>query len=102
MALLDVIQRFANKFNQEEKNFGTLTLRAEKKEVQEELLPDGELKTFYASVDFDKLTIGTTLFLDIVTLAELPKYQEGWRWDYDTGPAGRHGRLELHLARIRR
>jgi hypothetical protein len=88
MALLDVIQRFANEFKQEEKNFGTLTLQAEQKEVQEELLPDGELKTFYASLDFDKLTVGTTLFLDIATLAELPKYQEGWRWEYDADPAG--------------
>lgn len=72
MALLEAIQRFVNEFNQEERNFGKLTVCAEKKEIQEELLPEGELKTFYAIVDFDKLTIGNTFFLYVATLAELP------------------------------
>lgn len=89
MALHDAIQRFVNEFNQEERNFGKLTVRSEKKDVQEELLPEGELKTFYTIVDFDKLTVGNTFFLDVAALADLPRYQEGWRWDYDTDPTGK-------------
>ena len=88
MALLDAVQRFADVFNQEEKNFGTLTVRTQEKAIPEELLAAGELRTFYANVDFDKLTIGNTFFMDIATLGELPRYQEGWRWVYDLDPAG--------------
>jgi hypothetical protein len=88
MALLDAVTRFIEVFNSIEKNFGKLILLPEERAVPEALLPPGELRTFYARVDFEELITGTELFFQIATMAELPRYQEGWRWVYDTDPAG--------------
>lgn len=89
MAILDAITRFLEVFNQEEKNFGALHLLDSEQVVPDKLLPVGQLQTFYAQVEFDELIVGSTFFLEIAALADLPRYQEGWRWVYDADPAGR-------------
>ena len=88
MALLEAIARFVDVFNQEDDKSGTLTLLTEKRAVPGELLPSGELRTFYETVDVDGAVIGNVFLLDIASLNKLPRYQEGWRWVYDTDPAG--------------
>lgn len=85
MALMQAITLFAQEFNNGEDNFGTITILPEERTTQFEPALRGQLRTFYASVDFDELIIGNTFFLEIATADKLPRYQEGWLYVFTNG-----------------
>jgi hypothetical protein len=78
MALFDAVARFAEEFNNEEKNFGTIVIRSEERAVLDYFLIDSELREFYAKAEFDELIIGNNFFLEIAALNQIARFQEGW------------------------
>lgn len=86
MALLDAIIYFVEAFNSGEKNSGTLTLLPRKQAVPDDLFRNGQLRYFYENVTVHEAATGNVFFIDLASLDKLPKYQEGWRWNYDDYP----------------
>ncbi|MGI4871254.1 MAG: hypothetical protein ACRYFX_08760 [Janthinobacterium lividum] len=63
MALLDAITRFVDEFNHNN-NLGTLLVSPAERAVPPDLLPAGQLRTFYAKVEFEKLIIRLVAMLN--------------------------------------
>lgn len=77
MALENTLAQFADTFGRDGVDSGEIRIEQHTLAVSEPTL-EGDLKTFYSLVSFDKLVVGGELFLELFPAEKLRKAQDGW------------------------